>query len=235
MFSLKHLFTSPKADGTDPTLVKPSNWNDEHNFQASTDGVVVGRAIGAGAGSMQELPLSTLFPPGIILEYGGTTAPAGWYTCDGQVINRADAPNLFAVIGTTYNLGGESSSQFRLPDLRGRTAVHPDNGTGRISAQIPNASTVGSSGGVQQEQARVYGNVSVSGWSDPNNAYYTSPPGYASAGAGSGAGSDFVKIGNLPNVYINGITGNIIDNGGNLTQVQTNMQPCLILLYIIKA
>lgn len=28
--SLKHLFTSPKADGTDTTMVQPSNWNAEH-------------------------------------------------------------------------------------------------------------------------------------------------------------------------------------------------------------
>src|SRR5712691_3723195 len=30
--SLKHKFASAVADGADPTLVRPSNWNDDHNF-----------------------------------------------------------------------------------------------------------------------------------------------------------------------------------------------------------
>jgi len=28
--AIKHAFTSPKEDGTDPTLVKPSDWNADH-------------------------------------------------------------------------------------------------------------------------------------------------------------------------------------------------------------
>src|SRR2546428_819224 len=30
--SLKHKFASAVADGADPTVVRPSNWNDDHNF-----------------------------------------------------------------------------------------------------------------------------------------------------------------------------------------------------------
>lgn len=70
--SLKHSFTSAKADGTDSTLVQPSNWNEEHALSLAA-GKVLGRVTGA-AGVAQELPLAfdatlqSMIPP------TGTTA-----------------------------------------------------------------------------------------------------------------------------------------------------------------
>jgi len=65
-------------------------------------------------------PMPSQIPTGTIIAYGGANDPApdGWYRCQGTVLNRADYADLFAVIGTTYNIGGESGTQFRLPDLR---------------------------------------------------------------------------------------------------------------------
>ena len=54
--SVTHSFTSPKADGTDSTLVNPSNWNAQH-VTTLAQGNVLGRALGTN-GAMQELPLS---------------------------------------------------------------------------------------------------------------------------------------------------------------------------------
>lgn len=54
--SLKHTFTSPKADGVDSTLVQPSNWNAEHTITLAA-GKVLGRDT-SSAGAMQELPLA---------------------------------------------------------------------------------------------------------------------------------------------------------------------------------
>ena len=54
--SLKHTFTSPKADGVDSTLVQPSNWNAEHTITLAA-GKVLGRDT-SGAGAAQELPLA---------------------------------------------------------------------------------------------------------------------------------------------------------------------------------
>ncbi len=51
--SLKHKFTSPKADGGDTTLVRPSNWNDEHDLTVATN-TLLGRAT-AGAGAVEEI------------------------------------------------------------------------------------------------------------------------------------------------------------------------------------
>lgn len=36
MSGIKHLFVSPKADGIDPTIVRPSNWNADHTITGDT-------------------------------------------------------------------------------------------------------------------------------------------------------------------------------------------------------
>lgn len=57
--SLKHAFTSPKSDGTDSTLVQPSNWNAEHVISLAT-GKLIGRST-AGTGNAEEIAVSSNF------------------------------------------------------------------------------------------------------------------------------------------------------------------------------
>jgi len=42
----------------------------------------------------------------------------GWLVCDGRSLLRADYPELFEIIGTSF--GSENSDSFSLPDYRGR-------------------------------------------------------------------------------------------------------------------
>lgn len=69
---------------------------------------------------------------------------AGWLKCTGAVLLRAAYPRLFDVIGTTYNIGDELSTQFRLPDWRGMFPRCLDDGraidTGRAMSNTPQAS-----------------------------------------------------------------------------------------------
>jgi hypothetical protein len=61
-------------------------------------------------------------PTGLILPYAANAPialPSGYLECDGSTVSQGTYANLFAVIGTTYNIGGEGPSDFRLPDLRG--------------------------------------------------------------------------------------------------------------------
>ncbi len=48
-------------------------------------------------------------------------APVGWMGCEGQTLPISAYDALFALIGTTY--GGDGQTNFKLPDLRGRTPV----------------------------------------------------------------------------------------------------------------
>lgn len=62
-------------------------------------------------------------PTGTIQQFAGSAAPStDWLLCDGSAISRTFYAALFAVIGTTYG-GGDGSTTFNLPDLRGRIAV----------------------------------------------------------------------------------------------------------------
>lgn len=51
--------------------------------------------------------------------------PRGWMACEGQLLPLQQNQALFAVLGTIY--GGNGTSNFQLPDLRGRVPV--DAGT----------------------------------------------------------------------------------------------------------
>jgi microcystin-dependent protein len=57
---------------------------------------------------------------------GFNFAPQGWAFCDGSLLSIAEFSVLFNLIGTTY--GGNGTTTFALPDLRGRIAFHQGNG-----------------------------------------------------------------------------------------------------------
>jgi len=55
-------------------------------------------------------------------------APKGWAWCDGQLLPLSQNTALFSLLGTTY--GGNGKSNFALPDLQGRAAMHPGSYAG---------------------------------------------------------------------------------------------------------
>lgn len=55
-------------------------------------------------------------------------APTGWAFCDGQLMPISQNTALFSLIGTYY--GGNGKSNFALPDLQGRSPMHPGQGPG---------------------------------------------------------------------------------------------------------
>ena len=64
----------------------------------------------------------------VIWMFGGNFAPRNWAFCNGQLLPIAQNQALFSLLGTTY--GGDGRTTFGLPDLRGRTAIHPGTGPG---------------------------------------------------------------------------------------------------------
>jgi hypothetical protein len=59
------------------------------------------------------------FIAGQILAFSSVTPPANFLYCNGQTVNRADYPELFSAIGTTYG-AGNGSTTFHIPDFRGQ-------------------------------------------------------------------------------------------------------------------
>lgn len=68
-------------------------------------------------------------PIGIILPFGGTSAPGGYLLCDGTSYLRSTWPDLFATIGTAF--GAADGTHFNVPDMRGRFLRGQNASTGR--------------------------------------------------------------------------------------------------------
>ena len=66
--------------------------------------------------------------------FAGNFAPRGWAFCDGQLLPVSQNTALFSLIGTTY--GGDGRSTTALPDLQGRTPMHPGRGPGLTSRRL---------------------------------------------------------------------------------------------------
>jgi microcystin-dependent protein len=65
---------------------------------------------------------------GEIRIFSGNFAPKGWAMCNGQLLSISSNTALFSLLGTYY--GGNGTSTFALPDLRGRLPIHQGQGQG---------------------------------------------------------------------------------------------------------
>jgi microcystin-dependent protein len=65
---------------------------------------------------------------GEIRMFAGNYAPENWAFCDGSLLPIRNNTALFSILGTTY--GGNGTTIFALPDLRGRTPMHYGTGIG---------------------------------------------------------------------------------------------------------
>lgn len=68
--------------------------------------------------------------------------PKNWASCDGQLLSIAQNTALFSLLGTTY--GGNGTTTFALPDMRGRVLVHNGQAPGG-----PTTYTMGQTGGTE--------------------------------------------------------------------------------------
>ena len=76
---------------------------------------------------------------GEIRMFAGNFAPVGWNLCDGTLLSVNQYTALYSLIGTVW--GGNGSTTFGVPDLRGRLPVGQGQGTGLTNR------TLGQSGG----------------------------------------------------------------------------------------
>lgn len=60
--------------------------------------------------------------------FAGNFAPKGWALCNGQIMPISQNTALFSLLGTTY--GGNGTTTFALPDLRGRAPMQQGQGPG---------------------------------------------------------------------------------------------------------
>ena len=63
---------------------------------------------------------------GEIKMWAGDTIPDGWLLCDGSEVSKTKYPNLYKAIGDSWGVPN-SSSNFKLPNLKGRVPVGYDS------------------------------------------------------------------------------------------------------------
>lgn len=100
-------------------------------------------------------------PAGVIMAFGGTTAPTGYLLCDGTSYLRATYPNLYAAIQTAF--GSADGTHFNVPDFRGQflrgvsgtSSNDPDKGS--RSAMAPGGNINNNVGSIQTNATKKNG------------------------------------------------------------------------------
>lgn len=169
-------------------------------------------------------------PPGVVVPYAGSSAPAGWLLCYGQSIARTVYPNLFSAIGTVY--GSVDGSSFNAPDLRGNVVAGKDDmggiAAGKLNDPVTDGvdgTTLGALGGNQEHQLSQSELPSVSLESTASDFTEITTPGIAEVAAGG----DFEVV--TGSGAVNNQVTTALGGAGNSFNT---VQPTIILNYIIK-
>ena len=163
----------------------------------------------------------TTVPTGTVTAFAGSSAPTGYLLCDGSEYSETTYATLFGVISTTYNTGGETANHFRVPDLRGRVIAGIDSANNVLNNTSSIVGTaLGNTGGDDVHLLL----SSESGL--PDHTHLSSQNSNASDPPGSF------------NRQISSVTGNatsgVVGGAQDAASAHNNVQPTIILNYIIK-
>jgi microcystin-dependent protein len=173
-------------------------------------------------------------PPGTVVPFAGTVIPAGWLLCDGTQYATDDRrfAALFAAIQTSF---GSGTGTFRVPDLRGRVAVGTGQGSGtsnRLLAQVFGAETHTLTA-AEMPSHNHFINLTTS-TSGAHSHTYSIGPGDGGSRDKAADGDGYTREAgtSVAGAHNHSVSGNSANTGGD--QPHNNMQPSIVLNYIIK-
>ena len=150
-------------------------------------------------------------PPGMVVAFAGTTAPAGWFLCDGAEISKTTYPELAAVIGTTYG-AAQISTNFKLPNLNGRMIVGAGTSTNTAYNQASDNYT-NSTPNIALAANGGYSNIRIQATQMPPHNHAFTPDWWGDDGGGGAPGMD--HGGGARYGTANGLNYNYRENGIN--------------------
>lgn len=158
--------------------------------------------------------------------FGFNFAPRGWAMCNGQLLAISSNTALFSILGTTF--GGDGRTTFALPNLEGRSPMHPGSSPGltTILGEPTGSSTVTLIiSEVPRHTHAIFAAQIETGGGSERSAGPT-PTSYL---ARSGGGTIYQEPPTTPNTPFStsaiGVTGN--------SQSHNNLQPYLVLNFCI--
>lgn len=150
--------------------------------------------------------------------FTGNFAPRGWMFCHGQLLSIQQYTALFSLVGTTY--GGNGTSTFGLPDLRGRTPIGVGTGGGLTQRVLGERSGV---------ESVTLNSTQIPQHTHTLNASSGAPTTNTPSGSLLPTGSSRIYAQGSPSTQL--APSSIGLAGGS--QAHENMQPFLALNYII--
>ena len=176
---------------------------------------------------------SIITPPGVIWEYGGAAAPAGWLLCDGTAVSRTTYAALFAVIGTAYGVG-DNSTTFNVPDRRDRFGI---GASGTIARGATGGSTTSGGTALTTSQLPSHthtGTTSTNGDHSHNFNGLTAPVQGSGFGYNIGSGVTTGSISGTNTTGAHNHTFTTDATGSGATHTHTVTPPYVASNYIIK-
>jgi microcystin-dependent protein len=125
--------------------------------------------------------VNPFFFPGAIISSIASSVPDGWLGCNGQEVLITQYQDLYNSIGTSYNLGTETSGYFRLPNMSSKYLIQKTNTSGMYGSSTHLHSTSANYG---LASTTVDHGHPTNNYVNNNNIYH------APGGGGSGGGTD---------------------------------------------
>jgi microcystin-dependent protein len=153
--------------------------------------------------------------------------PRGWHLCDGSLLPINQFQAMFSLLGTTY--GGNGTTNFALPDLRGRAILGT---SGTTSGLFPPGLQSGTSTvPLTPSQIPQHTHILQASTTAGSGTFPVSPSGkiFGTNTSAGGAEKIFATTGSAEVALAVG-TNVMIDGGG---QPHNNMQPYLAINYMI--
>ncbi len=151
-------------------------------------------------------------------------APENFLPCDGRTLNVSEYQALFALIGTTY--GGDGSTNFKLPDLRGRSPVNFGQLTGGTNYAL--AQTAGAEQVTLTSATVPAHNHTISVTKAAATAMIPN-----SGSAPANVGANFYYCTETQAGSVLQTAPQTVASGGGGNQPHLNIQPSLVLSYAI--